>query len=262
MAASLWGLGLLLAGTVAQAQQSTPPEGGPRSTWKPADQVWKSDLPGEAPTSPSPKKTISYHKEPGAAAPTAVQPAAFQNRIPPPSGQGMTGPYASTAGESDLITLVPPGFERVFGRLESEASFNERIRQAARNRDFKDRTVFPEQPIISTEPFRPRSFPPHQEIVEPNFVAHDLLLFEQKNFERHGWDLGILSPIASASKFYCDFVTLPYHLASQIGRGPDASAGKCLPGDPVPLLLYPPEINLTAGIVETATIVGLIAIFP
>jgi hypothetical protein len=35
-----------------------------------------------------------------------------------------------------------------------------------------------------------------------------------------------------------------------------------LPGDPVPLLLYPPEINLTAGIVETATIVGLIAIFP
>src|SRR5258708_4918737 len=153
MAASLWGLGLLLAGTGAQAQQSAPREGGPRRTWKPADQVSKSDLPGEAPTSPSPKKTISYHKEPGAAAPTAVQPAAFQNRIPPPSGQGMIGPYASTAGESDLITLVPPGFERVFGRLESEANFTERMTQPPPTRAFHDRPLSPTHPIIPTQPF-------------------------------------------------------------------------------------------------------------
>jgi hypothetical protein len=35
-----------------------------------------------------------------------------------------------------------------------------------------------------------------------------------------------------------------------------------LPGDPVPLLIYPPELSLTGTVMEAGTIVALFAIFP
>jgi hypothetical protein len=260
MAASLVGLSLLLAVPSARAQESS--DTGGNAPWRPTRQT-KSSVTSDAPA----KATITYHKEPDAPPPMTLQQAAYQQgplSLQGSGAGGVTGPYttATTDEASNLITLVPPGFERVFGRLESESSFNERVRQATRDRDLKDRTNFPPEPIVSKEAYKSRTFTAHNVIVEPNFVPHGPLLFEQKNFERGGWDLGILSPVASAGKFYCDFVTLPYHLASQIGRGIETSAGKCLPGDPVPFLLYPPEINVTAGFVQTAAVIGLIAIFP
>jgi hypothetical protein len=259
MAASLLGLGLLLAANTAGAQQTDESSDAPR---RPTRQSLKSASAKEAQDSPA-KATISYHKEPEAPPPKTLQQAAYQLTSPSQSlgtGSGVSGPYSTTTDDSS--GLVIPGFDRVFGRLESEANLNERIRQRARDGDAKDRTIFPLEPIVSKDPYKPRTFVAHALIVEPNFVPHGHLFFEQKNFERGGWDLGILSPFASAGKFYCDFVMLPYQLANQIGRGIETSAGKCLPGDPVPLLLYPPEINMTASLAETAAIIGLIAIFP
>jgi hypothetical protein len=262
MAASLLGLGLLLAAQSAGAQEVG--DTGGKAPWRPARQTKASPM-SDAPAAPA-KATITYHKEPDAPPPMTLQQAAFQQGSYSQStggNTGVTGPYSTTTDEtSTIITLVPPGFERVFGRLESEASFNERVRQANRSKVPIDRTNFPPEPIVSKEPYKPRTFVAHNLIVEPNFVPHGHLLFEQKNLERGGWDLGILSPVASAGKFYCDFVTLPYQLASQIGRGIETSAGKCLPGDPTPFLLYPPEMHVTAGFVQTAAVIGLIAIFP
>lgn len=254
MAASLLGLGLL-AGTLA-AQQ--PADSG----WKPAAQVPAADA------NAAKKKTMSFHKEPAGPAPasTRLKPAAFQKEQitptpTPPSPYLTTSPSDETRG---LIQLEPPGFDRVFGRLESEANFNERIRQASRDRDLKDRAVFPVEPVISKEVVKMvhRTYPPSGVWVEPVYVAHGNLYFEQKNFERFGWDLGLLSPVVSAGKFYSDFVLLPYHMVSEIGRGADSSAGKCLPGDPVPFMLYPPGASLTGGMAEAAAIASLIAIFP
>jgi hypothetical protein len=259
MAASLLGLGLLLAANTAQAQQqSDESDSAPR---RPTRQTLKAASTKDAQASPA-KATISYHKEPEAPPPLTLQQAAYQitSSQSSGSGSGVTGPYSTTTDESS--GLVIPGFDRVFGRLESEASLNERIRQRARDQDAKDRTIFPVEPVVSKDSYKPRTFVAHALLVEPNYVPHGHLWFEQKNFERAGWDLGILSPIASAGKFYCDFVMLPYQLVNQMGRGIETSAGKCLPGDPTPLLLYPPEVSMTASFGETAAIIGLIAIFP
>jgi len=259
MAASLLGLGLLLAANTGQAQQTDESDNAPR---RPTRQTLKAASTKDAQATPA-KATISYHKEPEAPPPLTLQQAAYQitsSQSSGAAGSGVTGPYSTTTDESS--GLVIPGFDRVFGRLESEASLNERIRQRARDQDAKDRTIFPVEPVVSKDSYKPRTFVAHALLVEPNYVPHGHLWFEQKNFERAGWDLGILSPIASAGKFYCDFVMLPYQLVNQMGRGIETSAGKCLPGDPTPLLLYPPEISMTASLGETAAIIGLIAVFP
>ena len=75
-------------------------------------------------------------------------------------------------------------------------------------------------------------------------IVLDLVLtfrnfLEQRNFERYGWDLGVLQPVLSTGLFYADFVTLPLHWLADPFRCYDCNAGLCLPGDPVPLLWYP-----------------------
>jgi hypothetical protein len=159
------------------------------------------------------------------------------------------------------IQLEPPGPNRLF-RRDSEPTLQERMRQEARNRRNVERITFPDEPVLSTETYAPRLFPPTTEIVEPNYVCYQRLLFEQKNLERGGWDLGFFTPVASAGTFFFDVAWLPYHLWTRPLQPCECSAGYCLPGDPMPLLLYPPELSLTGAVMEAGTIVGLVAIFP
>jgi hypothetical protein len=42
----------------------------------------------------------------------------------------------------------------------------------------------------------------------------------------------------------------------------ESSTGYCLPGDPVPYLLYPPELTLSGVAAEVGTVIALLAIFP
>ena len=42
----------------------------------------------------------------------------------------------------------------------------------------------------------------------------------------------------------------------------DTNYGKCLPGDPVPYLLYPTELSLTGGLTEAGVIVALFYLIP
>jgi hypothetical protein len=159
------------------------------------------------------------------------------------------------------IQLEPPGSNRLF-RRDSEPNLQERMRQEARDRRNVERIVFPEEPVLTTESYVARVFAPMRETVEPNYVCYQRLLFEQKNLERGGWDLGVFTPFASGGKFFWDVVVLPYHVWTRPFQPCECSAGYCLPGDPVPLLLYPPELSLTGAIMEAGTIVGLVAIFP
>jgi hypothetical protein len=169
------------------------------------------------------------------------------------------------AGSDELneysIQLEPPGSERLF-RLESERSLQERMRQEARQRPTLQRITFPDEPVLSREAYAARTFPPATEVVEPNYVCYERLYFEEKNSERYGWDLGFVGPFVSAAEFYWDVVTLPYHLGTEPCRKYECSAGYCLPGDPVPYLLYPPELSLTGWVLEGGTAVALFAIFP
>jgi hypothetical protein len=214
----------------------------------------------QAPVAPAPKTgTISFHKEPEP--PPEIRPAALQGPAQPPAA---TPPRYSTSQNADYSTyrpqLEPPGSERVF-RLESEASYNERLRQEAKDVS-REQVVFPDEPIVSRERFQSRAFAARAMTVEPNYVLHKPLLFEQPNMERYGWDLGVISPVVSAGAFFGDVLTLPYHLGEEICRGPQTSAGKCLPGDPVPYLLYPPGLSLKGAIAELSAAAVLFVAFP
>ena len=87
-------------------------------------------------------------------------------------------------------------------------------------------------------------------------------LFRQPNLERHGWDLGVLSPFVSAGGFVYDLALLPYHKWSRPFQCSDSSAGKCLPGDPTPFYLYPEEFSVTGLVGQTATVLGILYVFP
>jgi hypothetical protein len=163
------------------------------------------------------------------------------------------------------VALEPPGPLRLF-RLESEKALQERIRQEVRDRTppgaTPERTIFPEEPVITRQPYAGRSFPPGNVAVEPCYLCYDRLLFEQKNFERYGWDLGPISPFLSAAAFYWDVAWLPYHIFTAPCRQYECSAGYCLPGSPAPLLLYPPELSLTGFVAEAGAVTALFLIFP
>jgi hypothetical protein len=106
------------------------------------------------------------------------------------------------------------------------------------------------------------AYPAMRSLLEPNYVVHRRLYFEEKNSERYGWDAGITQPVFSALYFYKDVLFWPSKLASNPFERYDSSAGKCLPGSPVPYYLYPPEVDLFGASVGAATIVGVAAILP
>ena len=134
----------------------------------------------------------------------------------------------------------------------------------ARARPGSERIVFPEEPILSRDRYLGRGpiWAQRAVVVEPNFVDHGRLYFEELNSERYGWDLGVLSPLVSTLYFSKDVALWPYHYFTDPCRCDDASPGKCLPGDPVPYLLYPEGLSLTGAVGEVGTILALVAIFP
>lgn len=157
--------------------------------------------------------------------------------------------------ERDCADKNPPTPEELF-RVESEAGFKARLRKKA-GRDLE----FP-LPCAVNQAYEVRAFPHQTEFTVPEYTCYGRLYFEQLNMERYGWDLGALSLLLSPAIFYADVATLPYHLATDPCRKCECSAGYCLPGDPVPLLLYLPEFSATGVAAEAATVAVLLAIFP
>jgi hypothetical protein len=207
-----------------------------------------------APASLAPPVAAAPEQQPPPVNPEIpVTQARFQ--APPPYGPvGGAAPYP--------IQLEPPGLERLAQSLQTDAALQERIRQELRGRIPMERGEFPPSPVLSTEVYQGRAFEPRTLAVEPSYVIYRRLYFEQPNFERYGWDLGILAPPISAAAFMWDWVTLPYHLGTDPCRCFETDRGYCLPGDPVPLMLYPPELSLTGAALEVGTILTLVAIFP
>jgi hypothetical protein len=200
----------------------------------------------------------------------AVEPPPLPSPVePPPSVQRTAlqqplvdvGPAGEeSAVEAALIQLTPPGPERLF-RLESEDSLMNRMKQEAMQRKPPERIDFPVEPVLSKDQYAGRSWPERDVLVEPNYVCYNKLLFEDPNSERYGWELGPLQPAVSTGLFFKDVLLLPYHLGADPCRT-EVSAGHCLPGDPVPYLIAPPEWSISGGVAEAATILTLVAVFP
>ncbi len=234
MLASLAAAALLLGANLAQAQFApapAPPAMMPSVQSSPTVQT------AQTPANPAPVDN------------RALRPAAYQP-------EGTTGDQQP----GYRIQTEPPGIERIAIGLQTDESLRERIR--LEHKAYGERVEFPASPVLTNEPFRLRSWEPNKEQVAPNYIIHQRLYFHQINFERYGWDLGIITPLLSASDFLFDFVSLPYHAFSDPCRCMDSNAGYCLPGDPVPLMLYPPEISVTGFLAETGAILALVAIFP
>lgn len=205
--------------------------------------------------------------------PPAAKPAASEFTLPPARQEitrtGMQQspsdgnvPQQDQLDYSIFVSLIPPGPQRLF-RLESERDFKERLRMEARERPIPEQVEFPPETQLTTQKsYSGRSWPRMREPVEPNYVCHGRLLFEEMNTERFAWDLGIAQPLVSSVYFGWDLVTVPYHLGTAVCRRYECSAGKCLPGNPVPYMLYPPELSVTGSITEAAVIIGLAAVFP
>jgi hypothetical protein len=174
-------------------------------------------------------------------------------------------PRYGTAKDEDLsdfpVTKEMPALDRLT-RRESEKDLFERIRQETRSRPGSERALFPEEPPLTKETYAARQFPPAHSIVEPAYVCHGRLIFEQTNFDRYGYDLGFFQPAVSTAIFAFDVLTMPYQYAKRPFEQFDSSAGRCLPGDPVPMLLYPPEASLTGLLGEAFVGTGLFFAFP
>jgi hypothetical protein len=178
----------------------------------------------------------------------------------------MTASAQETPSAPDTPRYSPaPDPQRVF-RLESQAELIERMIRGSKTGEnplnLKYDFLYPDYPAPSKESFALRQWAPLTEMIEPPYVCYHRLYFEQINAERYGWDLGIGHPLLSAGIFYLDVALLPYHVFTEPLRRYECNAGYCLPGDPVPLMLYPPNLNVP-GILAEAAAVGLcFVIFP
>jgi hypothetical protein len=160
---------------------------------------------------------------------------------------------------SQVVPRGEPSSEELF-RVESEASQFRRWTEEAQEKKLPAPMPPPQQAVGG--PCELRDFPPAVAVVEPSYVCYRRPYFEQINAERYGWDLGPIHPVVSLGVFWFDVATFPYHLGTDPCRHCECDAGYCLPGDHVPLLLYPPEVSGTGALAEGATIAALLAIFP
>lgn len=189
--------------------------------------------------------------------PTAMQQMQRAN----PGGPAPVGEGDQAAVQEISIQLEPPGPERLF-KLESERSWRERLRQESQSSTRKEPIVFPDEPILSTEKYPGRHWPPMHMVVEPMFVGFNRLYFHQINFERYGWDVGPISVLVSPLAFFKDVILLPYHCFTDPVRDYEYNRGWCLPGDATPLLLYPEPISTTGLLGEAAAVVLVLVAFP
>jgi hypothetical protein len=130
---------------------------------------------------------------------------------------------------------------------------------------FPDLTAVEQKLAPPGTAYQPKTvtYPPWKAVYEANYVIHRRLHFEEKNSDRYGWDLGFVQPFVSAAYFYKDTLLWPNSLAAGFRHGFwDTSAGKCLPGSPVPYYLYPPGLTVTGGVVEAAVVTGVAIIIP
>lgn len=181
------------------------------------------------------------------------------------SRPGIQDPRSQEGAGAFSIQLDPPGPERLF-RLESEDALRERMRQEKRAQPQMERIIFPEEVVLTKVAYDPswraNNWQAMERVVEPAYLVHGRLLYQQINLERYGWDLGPITPIVSAGGFLAGFLMTPYNLAKDPFRRFDSNAGWSLPGDPVPLMLYPIGISATGSVAEVVVVFALLACFP
>lgn len=157
----------------------------------------------------------------------------------------------------DYETNKLPEYERELDR------FKKGLREKEPTKPTKPLAVpLIERPQAALQSAVKAGYAPHRAVLEPGYVVHRRLLFEEKNSDRYGWELGYAQPVVSTLYFYKDVLLFPGHIASGLFERYDTSAGKCPPGSPVPYYLYPPQMTLRGGIVEAGVVAGTVLLLP
>ncbi len=160
--------------------------------------------------------------------------AGWQREAAPESATGRLQPL-----DVQFSQTLPPDVTR----LNSDEVWRQRL-QADAARAGKAALPFPrDAPLPADGP--PRMAVRKQRLIEPHYVCYCRLPFEQTNSERFGWELGPIQPVASAGVFFADLVASPLCWLRDPLRTWECSSGQCLPGDPVPYLLYLPCLDLS-----------------
>lgn len=247
-----------------------PPVPTPPGTLPPAPNPLPQVRPPEP--SPIPSRVVVFQKPAGTDAPGGQpRPASDGTGLPGPAPQpGKTPPAPAQPGLAPAIAAANSPFskENVF-RCFDDAELNERIiRELMKEQKIDKRDYFKlpvHEPLVPVgTPYTPTTahFSPMRAQLEPGYVVHRRLYFEEKNSERYGWELGIAQPVVSTLAFYKDTLLLPSKFASNLFERYDTSAGKCPPGSPVPYFLYPPEIDILGGSFGAGVFVGAAFLFP
>jgi hypothetical protein len=106
------------------------------------------------------------------------------------------------------LQLNPPNPDLLF-RLESEQALRDRMRKEAQANPKLPKPEFPEDRPRTPGTVAPRQWPWHTWEVEPTYLCHGRLFFEQPLAERYGRDFGPLHPLLSAGIFSFDVLALP-----------------------------------------------------
>jgi hypothetical protein len=190
--------------------------------------------------------------------------------VPVLAGEVMLGQERLPAPKGPASFALPspyevPDSQRLF-RLETEAELFRRMsresEQGINPLNLKYETQFPVYPPTPKEVSLTRNWPVLTEVAEPPYVCYRRLYFEQINLERYGWDFCLLTPFLAQGKFYFDLVTLPYHAGTDLFRRYECNSGYPLPGDPVPFMIYKPELSLTGAAFEVAKVGCILVTFP
>jgi hypothetical protein len=225
---------------------------------------------GPAPARPT-RPVLTLQKPAGADEPKADRkpddkPADPKTDRDPPkqldSGTGQVNKEAlfRLDGEADLLRRITDElYNQEIERLKKPSADKEDSRQPERS-FFAPPGVEPLVAAGTTYQPKTGSYPGGQMTLEPGYVVHRRLHFEDLNSERYGWEVGIAQPAVSTLLFWKDTVLFPAKLASHIGEWYDTSAGKCLPGSPVPYKLYPEPVDAFGILVGAGAITGTAAI--
>jgi hypothetical protein len=188
--------------------QSAPSQSAPPPT-RPAflQPVAAAGLPQDKPQPADPALEQLPVPRP-AAPPAAPLPTMPEDRKPVSSRTAKAGseqlPYS--------IQLTPPGPQRLFGELQSEAALREQLRTEALSGARPRQIEFPAD--YPTEAGTPPTTPDTGLTmwVPPHYVCHKRLYFEQPWTERCGNHVGVLQPMVSTGIFFGDVIGFPLKL--------------------------------------------------
>lgn len=174
---------------------------------------------------------------------------------PAPAQPGTVQPKEEVYSQPSGLTIGLPTRGRVF-LLDGPEALERRIINDLQRQTRRAESEFEDLPPLAPVDvkYQPKTayYPPLKLGIEPGYVVHRRLMFEEKNAERYGWDAGLAQPLVSTLYFYRDTLLWPAKLASNRRERYETSLGKCLPGSPVPYKVYPLEIDAFGAAVGVA----------